>query len=107
MPLALPLLAVAAITLAPNSTTISDARPPQRFHDDRTVTVQFTDQTGINRVCHPRFGAPPAGMKTNACATGKRVVAPNPCEFDQSDAYAHLLCHELGHMNGWPATHGD
>jgi antirestriction protein ArdC len=32
---------------------------------------------------------------------------PNPCAFPDSDAYAHLLCHELGHANGWPPTHGD
>jgi hypothetical protein len=103
----LPVLAATSVALAPNSTTVSDARPPERFLADKTVTVQFTDQSGIDKVCHPRFGTPPAGMKTNACATGSRVVVPNPCDFAQTERYAHLLCHELGHMNGWPSTHGD
>lgn len=103
----LALLSAAAVTLAPNSTRFSDGRPPDRFQDDRTVTVQFTDQRGINEACHPRFGPPPAGMKTNACATGRRVIAPNPCDYPESETFAHLLCHELAHMNGWPSTHGD
>jgi antirestriction protein ArdC len=46
-------------------------------------------------------------MKTNACATGERLVLPNPCAFGSNDRYAALLCHELGHANGWPPTHGD
>ena len=100
-------LVAAATALAPNSTVLSDVTPPARYQGDATMTVQATDQAGINAACNPLFGAPPAGMKTNACATGRRVVVPNPCRFDQSDRYAHLLCHELGHVNGWPSTHGD
>ena len=69
--------------------------------------VQRADQGEIQRVCEAKFGAPPAGMRTNACDTGERMVMPNPCNFPDTDRYAHLLCHELGHANGWPPTHGD
>jgi len=45
-------------------------------------------------------------MKTDACETGGRIIAPNPCSFPDTDAYARILCHEIGHANGWPSTHG-
>jgi len=97
----------AAVGLAPNSSLFDDSRPPERFQKEATVVLEFADQAKIDEVCHPRFGTPPAGMKTDACATGNKIVAPHPCAFAERDRYAHLLCHELGHVNGWPATHGD
>lgn len=101
--------AAAAINAASASapSLYSDRTPPVRFQGDATVSLELSDQQGIDRRCHPRFGAPPAGMKTDACEMDGRVVAPNPCTYPDSDAYAHLLCHELGHVNGWPRTHGD
>ncbi len=99
-------LAAAAAVVAPNSTPFSDGRPPGRFTGEATTLVQVTDQAGVNRACHPLFGAPPAGMKTDACFTGERMVLPNPCDFPE-ERYARMLCHELGHVNGWPSTHGD
>jgi hypothetical protein len=99
----LQLLIAAAVAATP----YSDARPPVTLQQNRTVTVEFAGQGRINSVCHSLFGAPPAGMKTNACATGQRLMLPNPCAFGPSDRYAALLCHELGHANGWPSTHGD
>ena len=100
-------LLAAAVATAPGFTPYSDARPPVGFQQNRTVTVEFASQTHINTVCHALFGAPPVGMKTNACATGQRLVLPNPCAYARTDRYAALLCHELGHANGWPPTHGD
>jgi hypothetical protein len=100
-------LAAAAAALAPNSSLYSDATPPTRFQGGAMVELQLTDQAGVDKACHPRFGEPPAGMKTDACAFGTHIVAPKPCAYAATDQYAHLLCHELGHVNGWPATHGD
>lgn len=97
----------AAAVLAPNSSLYDDSTPPPRFHGDKRVVVEFTDQRGIDIGCHPRFGPPPAGMKTNGCATGKKIIVPNPCDYAKRDGYAQLLCHELAHMNGWPSTHGE
>lgn len=101
----LTLLAAAAIAAAPSY--YSNQIPPQRFQHDTAVQLQLSGQNGIDRACHKAFGAPPAGMKTDACEIDGRVFAPNPCAFPQSDAYARLLCHEIGHANGWPASHGD
>jgi hypothetical protein len=100
-------LAAAAVAVAPNSTLYSDAKPPIRHQRDATVVLQVADQAEIERICQPLFGTPPAGMKTDACQTGDRVVLPNPCLYPPTETYAHMLCHELGHANGWPRTHGD
>ncbi len=98
----------AAAALAPGEPTrFSDGRPPERFQGNTSVRLEVTDQAGIERACHPLFGAPPAGMQTQACQTGDRVIAPNPCTFPQTETYARLLCHELGHANGWASTHGE
>ena len=98
-------LAAAAPAAAP--TPFSDGRPPAAFQGSATLVVEVGDQAHIDRVCHPLFGKPPAGMKTDACHTGERVVLPNPCTFPQSDGYARMLCHELGHANGWSANHDE
>lgn len=100
-------MAAAAVATATAPSLYSDARPPVRFQSDATVSLQLSNQAGIDRACHPLFGPPPAGMKTDACEVAGRIVAPNPCAYPDTDAYAHLLCHELGHANGWPRTHGD
>ena len=101
------LLAALAALAEPSSepARFSDARPPARFQGPATVTLQVTDQAGIDRVCHPLFGKPPAGMKTDACQFEDRVVLPDPCTFPESDRYAAILCHELGHANGWSSLH--
>ena len=100
------LLAAAAAALSAPS-YYTDQTPPERFRRDTTVRLQITGQDGINQACHKAFGPPPPGMKTDACEIDGRVIAPNPCAFPASDAYARLLCHEIGHANGWPASHGD
>ncbi|HEX8569373.1 MAG TPA: hypothetical protein VF699_05550 [Caulobacteraceae bacterium] len=108
MLLLLAALAAAAPSTAPAAPTpFSDGRPPAQFQGSATVTIEVGDQARIDRVCHPLFGRPPEGMKTDACHTGERVVLPNPCTFPQSDGYAKILCHELGHANGWSANHDD
>jgi hypothetical protein len=99
-------LAAAAAAVSSGPSLYSNQLPPPRYQGDATVELEVTGQPGIDRQCHKAFGAPPAGMKTDACEIDGRVIAPNPCAFPASDAYARLLCHEIGHANGWPATHG-
>ena len=45
-------------------------------------------------------------VEVGLAASGGRVIAPNPCSYPETDLYARILCHEIGHANGWPATHG-
>jgi hypothetical protein len=74
-------------------------------HADNTVIVRFvTDPEEINQLCGP----PPPGYIIMACVDkigGHVMTVPNPCVYKDHDAYARLLCHELGHTNGW--RHGD
>jgi hypothetical protein len=99
------LLVVLLSASAPIS-LFTDAPPPERFQNNTHFTIEVADQTRIDAVCQGQFGAPPSGMKTDACTTAGRVLMPNPCTFSKSDAYARLLCHEMAHVNGWPSTHG-
>ena len=99
------LAAAAALAMPPKPTPFSNGKPPARFQGHATVTLQVTDQQGIDAVCHALFGQPPANMKTDGCQTGERIILPNPCTFPETDRYAALLCHELGHANGWTMNH--
>ena len=99
----LALLAASSFLAAPQ--TFTDAAPPDRFTKNAVITLELKDQAGIDAECQWRYGTPPAGMQTNGCAFDATVVAPNPCEFARSERYARLLCHELGHVNGWSSGH--
>ena len=93
---------LASPALGQRQSLIDDERPPVRFTGDNATTVAFVNSSLIDRLC----GMAPLGFKTLAC-TGERVmVLPNPCAYPDEDAYAHLACHELGHVNLWPADHG-
>lgn len=77
-----------------------DFQPPTALQRGRTDTVRFADDKGILEEC---------GTQARACTHdqfegGKRITVPNPCRFTK-DTYALLLCHELGHANGWPGDH--
>ena len=97
------LAAPSAPALAPNSTTTSDAWPPTRFQGDTGAKVMFVAPGLIGSLC----GEAPAGFVIEACTEGVMMVLPNPCLFEHTDEYAKLVCHELGHRNLWPSTHGD
>jgi hypothetical protein len=99
-------VAVPPSVTTPNSTYYSDSLPPARFRGDNSIKVRFSDQAGVDAVC----GKAPCNMVTLACTSVRRpqlMTLPNPCRYPTSDGYAQLVCHELGHLNGWPATHGD
>jgi hypothetical protein len=82
--------------------------PPERYQGDASAVVIFGHANVIASLC----GAPnAAGIGPLACAGEKDktpiIVAPNPCLFADNDLYAAILCHELGHISGWPKDHGD
>lgn len=95
---------VAAILLGVTLPT-NDVLPPEKFQGDAVaVLVSTSSQQVVEKEC----GLRPKG-KIIACAeVGKQgglVVMPNPCvfsrNFPEQELYATLLCHELGHINGW------
>ena len=84
------------LTLALASCGPQVERPPPEFQGDRSSMVTFS--SGPDAAC--RAIKPGAGEgEIYGCAFYSALIVPNPCQH--SGAYAELLCHELGHVNGW------
>ena len=71
-------------------------KPPARYQGDVTAGVVFTSEGRVQRMC-------PQISYAVGCTVGGTIYVPNPCRWN--DPYATLLCHEMGHVNGWPAGH--
>jgi hypothetical protein len=87
-----------------NGTYTSAGTPPVRFQGEAVQVVLYVNDVGA--YC----GAAPKGKVILACTKFQDSVAitilPNPCAFDD-EYFAHIACHEKGHVLGWPAYHGD
>lgn len=89
-----------------NATYQSNGAPPQRFRGDRSFHVQFVAPSKIEEACG--LAKPICGYRMAACRRGNKLIIPNPCTGNAIlEPYGKLVCHELGHANGWPAYHGD
>lgn len=74
--------------------------PPSRYQDNVVTAIEFG--TVVMRCGH--LAGP--GQRVLSCASTKPtkvMVVPHPCQ--SSGEYAKIVCHELGHVNGWPADH--
>jgi hypothetical protein len=101
----LALLGATQSTLAPNSTLYSDGTPPVRFQGEAAEVVVFVNDVEpyCGKAENPNYRIIACtGIKDGTPVT----VLPNPCAFNDQ-YYAHIACHEKGHVLGWPATHGD
>lgn len=78
-------------------TEIYAGEPPVRYMGNRAATVSF----GTISHC----GEPPKDHHFVGCVRPPLVHMPNPCDYRDED-YARWMCHEMAHVNGWPATHG-
>lgn len=76
--------------------------PPPEFRDPSRAFIMFTDNVG--RDCE-QVGVQTIVLVTRveACTVfaSDTIIIPNPCRWEKFDPYARLLCHELGHVNGW------
>lgn len=89
-----------------NPTYQSSTTPPTRYRGDRSFQVQFVAPDQIERACG--LTMPVCGYKMMACRRGDKLILPNPCAGNSIvEPYGKLVCHELGHADGWPAYHGD
>lgn len=79
------------------------ATPPARFQHNTIVPVQFADQSTMGITCAKRGGA--SMLASMACSSTDLMSVPNPCTVANGGWYARMMCHELGHANGWAAGH--
>lgn len=89
-----------------NGTLYFDGWPPPRYTRNATAFVHFAGEQAITAKCDADDPSP-ADMTTEGCSFGppNEIYIPNPCTFPAGDRYARLLCHEIGHLNGWPDNH--
>lgn len=73
------------------------APPPER-RGDALVLVQTLPAQEVTPYCQSLGLNFPS---IAACTRGGQIFMPNPCAWPRREAYAELLCHELGHRNGW------
>jgi hypothetical protein len=73
-------------------------KPPGRFQYDTAALVDFTTEGNVQSKCPM---TPP--KVAVGCTAGGTIYVPNPCRW--KDPYAVLLCHEIGHVNGWSGLH--
>lgn len=91
--------------------SMNDSLPPVNYQNNAQPTVVITvDDTNTKENC----GVAPKGWRILACEFSEKkvpiIIAPNPCTFPEAadeNSYAHLMCHEFGHVNGWNADHNN
>jgi hypothetical protein len=79
--------------------TINSDLPPLKYRGDISTTVAFVND--LNKAC----GEPPKDKRWLGCRRGGIVYMPNPCPTGQVEEYAKIMCHEMGHVNGWTRDH--
>lgn len=80
---------------------LDDSTPPVKYQGNVSAIVSFgtVGKCGV---------APPGYVFLGCTINGVIVHLPNPCSLPAHvlpDSFSHLVCHEMGHVNGWPANH--
>lgn len=85
--------------------TMNAGLPPVRFQNNAVAIVVFTDRIGIDAEC----GVAPPPYTVIACtkAIGDTPVVfmPNACPAGATEYFARIMCHEMGHVQGWSGEH--
>lgn len=78
-------------------------RPPARYRGDGWALVRWVDITKVDGACRDLGAVRRPFEIISGCTQGRYVILPNPCLF--RGFLAEVFCHEVGHVNGWPANH--
>lgn len=93
--------------VAPPTDTAYDGMPPNRFRGDVMVPVIFS--TNVEQACYDVGLKEIPGTEVRGCTLTKgnqqTIIISNPC-WNSNSNYKIDLCHEIGHVNGWPGSHG-
>lgn len=76
--------------------------PPIEYQRNNGARIVFATRQELHRRCSSSHAA----ACTDKIGDEWIIFMPNPCNEPKREAYAMKLCHELGHVNGWPADHG-
>jgi hypothetical protein len=80
-------------------------RPPPAYQGEARTMASFVDGARVDPLCRAAGGVRAEHQRIAGCATPEGLVLPHPCQWAAGDEYADLLCHEVGHLLGWPANH--
>jgi hypothetical protein len=81
--------------------------PPVQYREDKVIAIiQFTYPKDVDKGCGGSPEDDPTYIVACTKVGGPKMLAPHPCLYPE-DPYARVLCHELGHISGWPADHSD
>lgn len=99
-----------ALLLLATTTLWTDRLPPERFQHDTYATTFFVGMPTLEALCSGNSA--PASVVVVGCTRtmnsgAQIIVLPNPCLLGKEDYYAQIVCHEMGHTEGWPADHPD
>jgi hypothetical protein len=92
--------------------TYNNDLPPVKYQDNPPPSVVIiVDKTNSEKAC----GVASEGWTLVACEWKTKEGVPvimidNPCKYPEAkDVYtfAHRMCHEFGHANGWNAKHNN
>lgn len=86
---------------------VASGKPPVRYRGDTTALVMFVSD--VETACREAGLKVVKGTVTEACTVlggpQPAIIVPNACK--KGGQYAVNFCHEIGHVNGWPPTHGE
>jgi hypothetical protein len=77
--------------------SFSEVAPPSQFQGNNGANIQFVSDYELLKAC---------GIGAVACVKtiGNNlaiIIVLNPCKTLKKEDYSTVLCHELGHVNGW------
>lgn len=79
---------------------LADGPPRSRRADNNARAFFIASDAEREERCR-QYGAPAGSY---ACANPNMMILPNPCTY-AGDPFAEIVCHELGHVNGWSPAH--
>lgn len=104
----LPVVNALAVVDFPQSraqvTLASPLWPPAQYQGSNAALVIFAGAATVQSLCAGTAPLKQGQMFLGCMGTRDHtpiIVVPNPCLMPETDFYAGIVCHELGHENGW------
>lgn len=105
-------VAVASVLYSCNQAPVTGSfqqQPPAKYQGDNLVVVRFLDPDKVPAACTSGVIDMNGGVVTacvlRAGTVAQVMIVPNPCTWPNVSDIKQIMCHELGHANGWPANH--